>query len=756
MPWNVPDNNTDVEKQLEAPMPWIGMYVAAASLLCTLAMAADVFNGFRSKKYWFPSKYFSLNATSLTLLAVAMKLPVDLTTRMYTATDRLAKVSSLVFMSTAMSNFLTSLGSMGDKDILMNVTALGILVITVTTNVCIQVIQLHSFLGGRLVFAEEVLAVCSMLLLLVMFSSSALMIPSTKRYLETKYKEMHKSALIEEQVEMGRITTDKLRVLIKKYWVMAETSSPQFVIARSVMSTSSGVMTLLISLVFLEAQIRMAMEFKILDQSNSSYGWSTKWILLTQTIGVVVATIAPASRWFVAISFRSSNDVSSKSIKSAFTVEGYWTQKMVEWKQGSLSFKIRHLKRRKVVHDLRGSIIKLCIFAQFLIVLASKLVLLVSVCITSPPVSCFNFVKKLKTQKQISNSDTSRHREVTNNTEVDIEHYVMLLEGEVELPKQTLGNICKEVDYIIQKGKMHKPKNLLNFLYKSRNFDGVTEFDSHQVQSLHSQYLPYCWSLPVVTLTSIALAIPHIEKHKSNNLLNCVTEGLPFVELVDKNFDRKGSLSNMRTAADVVWVGVELYHKWQDNDLHETSLKGKNSTEILQELSNKAEKTVLEFKSDARDCLMRNPLNWPAKVIAANSMHRISRTMLLTHGIESDKTDEELFEQLSVMIADIIAACLTNLARVMTMKCHSNAIEEREKSVREAALLLGETEEILGLLQQRELPVLLDCDQAAYIEEWRAFIKKENKINQEPMSRHNAEIDASKSKKEHVTIEVEG
>ncbi|KAG8378840.1 hypothetical protein BUALT_Bualt07G0026600 [Buddleja alternifolia] len=497
-------DDIDVEQLLERPMHCIGMYVAAASLVCTLAMAADTFNGFRSKKYWFPSKYFSLNATSLTLLAVVMKLPVDLTTRMYTATDRLAKV-----------------------------------------------IQVRNLLSGRLAFAEELLALGSMLLLLVMFSSSALMIPSTKRYLETKYKAMYKFALNEEQVEMGNVTTDKLRVLVKKHWIMAETSCLQSVVARSVTCTLSGAISLLISLVLVEAYIRMAREYRILNQSNSSYGWSTKWILLTQTTGVIIGTIAPASRWFIAISFRSSNE-GINSIKSAIRVEGYWTQKMMDWKQSSLSANIRHLKTRKFVHDLRGRFLELCIFAQFLVVLSSKLVILVSVCIISPPILFFNYVRS-------------------------------------------------------------------------------------------------------------------------------VTEGLSIVKLVDKHFGKKGDLANVRTAADVVWVGVELYHKWQDNDLHETSLKGKNSKEILQELCNKAEKTVMEFKRDARDCLMRNPLNWPAKIIAANSMYRISKTILLTHGVESDKTDEEMFEQISIMIADIIAACLTNLARVITMKCHSNAIEERGK-----------------------------------------------------------------------------
>ncbi|KAK4394713.1 hypothetical protein Sango_1625600 [Sesamum angolense] len=396
---------------------------------------------------------------------------------------------------------------------------------------------------------------------------------------------------------------------------------------------------------------------------------------------------------------------------------------MVEWKQRSFSVKIRHLKFRKVVHYLRGLVLKFCIFVQFLVVLASKLVLLVSICITTPTILCLNYVKQLR-QRRVSDSGSSRHHKVTvstANSEVDIRHYVMLLEGEVELPTESLENICKEVDKVIQNGQKKKLKHLLMFLCKSSNFRGVTEFNSHRVLSLHSQHLPYCWSLVVVTLTSIALAIPNVEKHKSNHLLNSVTEGLRFVKLID-----------------------EILHK-----------KGKNAEDILLLCSSKAQKTVLEFKRGARDCLMKNPLNWPPKVIAANSMNRISRTVLLTHIAENDETDEQLFEQLSIMIADIMAACLTNLPQVITIKCHRNAIEEREKSVCKAALLLGETEEILAFLQQRELPIL-DPNRAAYIEEWRAFMKQENKNNQGSVCRPNIETDASTTREDQATTEMDG
>ncbi|KAL8041968.1 hypothetical protein ABFX02_09G019100 [Erythranthe guttata] len=726
----------DVEKQLAAPMPWIGMYVAAASLICTSAMAADTFRGFRSKKHWFPSKYFTLNATTLTLLAVSMKLPLDLTTRMYAATDRLAKVSSLALMSTAIANFMTSLGTMDDREMLMNVTALAILVVTVIVNVCVQIIQMRQFLNGRKMVVEEIIAVVVMLVSLVMMASSAVMVLATKRYLKTKYHEMLQTTS-DEQIE--NLTFDKLRLMIQKYWVMAETSNPQFVIARSVTCTTSGILSLIVAVVLLEVEIRMVMEYNILHQSISNYAWSTKLILFTQTIGVMVGTIAPASRWFIAINnFRSRNE-SGTSIRSAFTVERYWTQKMVDWRQGSLSFRIRHLKSRKFLHDLRGMFLKLCIYFQHAIVSSSKLVLLVSVCVTAPAIACVNYVRSLTRQKRISHSVSSRDHEV------DIRGYVMLLEGEVELPKETLESICREVDEVIRKGKKQQSKNLLKLLEKSRSFNGVTEFDSHKIPGLNSRELPYCWSLPVATLTSIALAFPNVRKHKSKLLLNSVTEGLRLMKVIDKALDKKGRLANVRTAADVVWVGVELYHKWQDKDLRETSLKGKNAEEILQQLRDKAEKTVVKFRRDARDCLMRNPLNWPTKVIAANSMYRIATTVLLNR---SDKTDEELFEQLSVTIADILAACLTNLGHVITMKCHRNAIEEREKSVRKAALLLGKTKEIIALLQQRELPVS-SPDQAASIEEWRAL------INQEFSSKTNIEIGVSESREEHADVKSE-
>ena len=156
-----------------------------------------------------------------------------------------------------------------------------------------------------------------------------------------------------------------------------------------------------------------------------------------------------------------------------------------------------------------------------------------------------------------------------------------------------------------------------------------------------------------------------------------------YVKHIEKILAKSTKLANIKKAAEVVWTGVDLYHKWLDVDLHKLSLQGKCPKEILEELAETARNKFLEQKDkDTKACLKENPLKWPTKVLAANSMYRISRTILLDKESRS-QTGEKLFEALSVMISDILGACLTNFHQVLCIKCLDTAIEEREESVRQ-------------------------------------------------------------------------
>ncbi|KAL4560781.1 hypothetical protein LXL04_032935 [Taraxacum kok-saghyz] len=118
---------SDQQARYNKPMPWIGIYIAVVSLFCIIAMVADLLHGFRNTKLWFPCKYFTLNAASLTLIAVAVKLPMDLTNLMPGYVDQAAKLGSVAFTCTMMANLLPSIATMDNKELVSNIIALGVL-----------------------------------------------------------------------------------------------------------------------------------------------------------------------------------------------------------------------------------------------------------------------------------------------------------------------------------------------------------------------------------------------------------------------------------------------------------------------------------------------------------------------------------------------------------------------------------------------------------------------------------------------------
>ncbi|KAH6755278.1 hypothetical protein C2S53_015507 [Perilla frutescens var. hirtella] len=735
-----------VQDKLNKPMPWIGMYIAAASAACSLAMAADLFSGFRNKRFWFPCKYFSLNAISLTMLAVMTKLPADLTNDMRGVNDKLALISSIVLMSIAMANFMTSLGSVDNNEMVVNLAALSILVITLTSNVSIHVFQMREFSVVETIMAEELVSILLMLFLLLTFCSLALTVPSAKRYLEAEYNEMQK-IVSSKPIEKGEYTLDELRVVVKRYWVMSETGSLQFVMARAAISVTASLICPLLVLTLFEAHLRLHLSHDGSSWTYTNYAWSTNWILYIQSAGVVFGGIAPLFRWLFVARFKISELRHKRMRDELFYVETYWTSKLVEWRETSLPLQIHNFKCRKLVHDAKGLVLNICIRIQIFFVLASKLILLTSCKFGTAILLCFHHMKDLNKPNDV------RGCESMAGTGLDFSRYVLLLEGEVEVPKKVLQNICDELDMLIQIGEEKKPRNLIELLMKSTNFKGVREFDSNEVPSLHSLEPPNCWSLPVVTLTSIVVELPNVTNHKTNMLLRGVREGLSLVELIEKTLNRKGDPKSIRNAADRVWVGIELYGKWERKHLKTANLKVTTGKELLQKLSDVAKKTVVDFMTNTDDFLMQNPVNWPAKVIAANSMYRISQTILLAHKDDRNQTNEALFERLAIIISDILAACLTNLVHVITLKCHQVAIKERQESVRHAAILLGESREVLEILQHRHLPSL-GREKAADIDEWRAFMEHNNEKASALASSTDSPIQQSNG--EHVCIELEG
>lgn len=676
------------EKGYSKPMPWIGLYIAVASLVCTLAMAADIFHGFRHRKLWFPCKYFTLNAASLTVIAIAMKLPVDLNNRMPRDVDQLSKLSGTVFMCTMLANFMPSLSAMSNNELLSNLIALVILVITIAVNICIQ-ISTNVIHFGYAIF--HIISVTFMLSLLVILVSSAVTIPDTKRILEIKYRKMHKGDLDEESEHTGKSIVDKLMQRVSKYWIMAETGSPQFVMACSPTCSACGAMCLILAFFFLTLSSLHLMPpiLKGPCISESDYKWSIIPVLVIQSVGVLVGTIAPIFRWFSALTFK-------------------------------LSLKLS---------------LNVFIGFQVIIVVVCKMICLIPIFLVIMVVyfwHCSKWLKHNLLMGKLSSSNDPKETESNQqrvSTKPDLSPYVLQLQDEVELGKRTLRSISKAVNKLIHKAEKQQSNNLMKLLEKSMGFQGVAEFDNDQVPPLqYDQELQAlnCWSLVVVTLTSILIALPNIRSSILDLILRGVSEGLSYVSLVEESlYANKSDLANIIKAASDVWLEVELYGKWLDNNLQGKVHKGKTSKEILEWLGEKAKSVLkeLEYSKNRGLDLEDRALQ---KIIAANSMYRISHTILLDYQSKDYEADEMLFEKLSIMIADILGACLSNLPCVITIKCYADAIEKREESVRVAARILGETKDIMELILGRFDIPNLNPDQMANIDGWRAAAKHQS------------------------------
>eukprot|EP00256_Glycine_max_P012735 XP_003525565.1 uncharacterized protein LOC100814359 [Glycine max] len=729
------------DTKFSKPMPWIGIYIAAASLACLITMAADLIHGIRGRKLWFPCKFFCLNATSLAIIAVAVKLSVDLNTPMPHRRDQLSKLSSSALICTIMANSMPTLGITENKDTMMNLMAMAILVITMIVNICIQFVT-----GVIYVFwVEHAVIMLLMLILLMTMTSSVISLPKMKHYFELKYK-MNEEAIKEGSKlfgEEGNQMVSILRDHLMKIWMMTHTSSPQFVLGRSVTCTASGAFCLLSTLTLIEAMLRSYLMPWLFDfcTGDCDYKWSTILILIVQVAAVVVGTIAPAFRWFIAITYKCPL-VRNKSCKRRLHVEGYWTTKLLLIKESPLGFRIHNRQYRKLAHDAKLVLMCFCVKLQVGIVLMCKATQYVSISLMCLILTCCDHCKRVKSKFVSSvSSISSGTAESRPGPKLDLRCFVLHLEGEEELVEVMLKQNRDATIHWVQVGEKKQPKLLIELLEQKcsflQGFKGVETFDSDQVLSLHRLEAAYSWSLPLVTLASIVVALPNINRDSVKKLISTLNEGGHFVKFIENNLDKKGELFKLRTAAEIVWLGVDLYDKWLDVDLHELSLHDKSPKETLEKLADAAKTRYEKFKAQYNHiCIKENPSLWPVKVSAAHTMYRICKTALLNHELLRDNNSERLFEALTVMISDILGACLTNLPLVISTKCLNSTIEEREDTVRHAVYILGKTKKIIEMLEKRAFPRVNFC-RGTFIEDWRLMHKESNLLHFVPSSMEN-------------------
>ncbi|GJR07201.1 hypothetical protein Tco_0530185 [Tanacetum coccineum] len=160
---------------------------------------------------------------------------------------------------------------------------------------------------------------------------------------------------------------------------------------------------------------------------------------------------------------------------------------------------------------------------------------------------CWYFCKLLIRLKKEVNVSNSNVRSKMKGYAI----YVLQIEDEAKLSEKISRNALKSINQLLSKSEKNEPGNLIKLLKKSTGFIGVLEFDKDQVPPLHSEETKNSWSLVVVTLTAIVVALPNIANDHDEGLIASMKEGLQIVRIIEAYKMRKLHLCILESELEI-------------------------------------------------------------------------------------------------------------------------------------------------------------------------------------------------------------
>ncbi|XP_047324997.1 uncharacterized protein LOC124928797 [Impatiens glandulifera] len=508
--------------------------------------------------------------------------------------------------------------------------------------------------------------------------------------LDSAYK---KKATSTAARDYGSISNDK--ELIMKHWIMTQTSNPQFAIARSAICTTSGAICLVILLLMtgyllsfftgLFSDLRL-----ILLESKSSYKWSVNFILYAQITAIFFGSISPICRWFMVVWYKFTGR-SKSSFRDLWTVEEYWTERLQE---------LKHSRSRLNCRLLRALFLNICIKFQIFTVISCKFLSFISLVFFLPLFYFKKFIQFLISSMKRKKTTADTKKEWNPDWEIK-------LEKEPEFPKDTIEQIVSIADDYIKKGK--KKTDSMELIKLLNKANGIEKFNLTLIESLTGITIDGIpnnrngsWTMMVVTLSTIAVAC---SRECDDEFILMVSNILPYVIYVD----------------EIVGVGSKV-----DNIIHlvDAAMAATTTTENN---SLKANLTVLRESSTS---YIKNVTTGGDKlrVTAVEWMHE---TVLQFLKSEEHVMIDDLSDKIAGMVADILAACLVNLSKAITIKISDThtPIEKREEVVKQAACIFGETEKVREFAEKRLSSIISAAqDHKEYAEAswWKVVIKDTN------------------------------
>ncbi|KAK9081361.1 hypothetical protein Syun_031140 [Stephania yunnanensis] len=269
-------NKVNDGNKFSTPMPMIGLDMAGATLVCLVLMVCDIFSSIRQRKPWIPCRFFVLNSFSLTLLSVATKLPVDLTTSMPSAYDQLSKLCGTSLICISIGFFRLSIVDMNESELSSNLSSLTLIVLTVVVDVSLQI-------STGAIFLFKVQHVINLVLMLAL-----LCVASCFRFKVCTY-------YFSEHFRKSLIHMPKNIHTLKRCYIHSYITNPQLMLSRFAPSATVGMLCIISCVVLLES-VFQTLSLDRGTKEASDYKWSIWGVVWLQILTTVVGTSAVVFR----------------------------------------------------------------------------------------------------------------------------------------------------------------------------------------------------------------------------------------------------------------------------------------------------------------------------------------------------------------------------------------------------------------------------------------------------------------------------
>ncbi|XP_026443798.1 uncharacterized protein LOC113343921 [Papaver somniferum] len=539
-----------------SPIPVIGVYTAAATLVCFLLMLYDISMGFHRKRPWLPCKFFRLNSFTLSLLSVATKLPVDLTTSMPRAQDQLSKLTSTTFICIYMGFAMPSLGIQRNSECLSNMAALTILVVTVIVDVCLQMSTGLIFLFR----VEHIIVLVCMLVLLLVLWSSAFDISQGKDLAVD-----HNRLLLEKGLEGEHARSKTMIKRLKWCYIYNFSSNPQFILCQISHCASIGVVCsicfLSVSEAVLKILVQEGLNFSTNRGGECDYGYSVWMVVVIQIFTTLLGILAVGLRWITLVSHMNFSRFCNW--KQALKCPSYWLYESCFGKFYSFPLKfsgVGFVNFFQVIENVVGTTLYVM---QGGVVCANESIVFSCLLVKELFTWILRNCVKLYSLRFIAVSANVVPHLDSDKTIAEVQEVVYL--DDIELEKWILSMGLKDMRKWIKMNKKSSPTDLIEILHT----DSLRKQESLalEMEKIGSSFLSSCpyeynlSSLSVVILIRMAsMALPSSLTQALVHTLDEAFEIICFVDrkLNPRNFNNKAKSS----LAEDIWMCRNITSHW--------------------------------------------------------------------------------------------------------------------------------------------------------------------------------------------------